>query len=271
MAFAQFDYFSETLKRTTSFSICIPNDVFPLMKEMYPDAYAREMKTLYLLHGYSANRNAWLLGSRIEELAVKYNMAVVFPNADNSFYIDRPGAGNKYCSFVGQEIVDYTRRVFNLSDKRENTFIGGLSMGGFGATHVGLTYPETFSKIFGLSSAFIIHDIENIEESHVDGIADYYYYKETFTDLANVSASLNNPERQIEKIQAEKSPMPELYLSCGTEDFLIEQNRTFVQFLEAKDVSFEYYESPGVHDWDFWNEYLEPALQWLLKENKVAE
>lgn len=265
MAFAQFDYFSESLRRTTTFSICIPNDTLPIFKEQYKEAYSRNMKTLYLLHGYSANRNAWLLGSRIEEFSLKYNIAVVFPNGDNSFYLDRPGAGNQYCSFIGEELVAYTREVFHLSDKQEDTYIGGLSMGGFGAIHVGLAFPETFSKIFALSSALIIHDIKNIEPGFQDNIADYDYYKETFSDLKHLDQSLNNPERQIEEIKLNGGKVPKLFMACGSEDFLIEQNRTFVEFLQKQEVPVDYFESSGVHDWDFWNTYLEPALKWLTE------
>lgn len=265
MAFAQFDFFSESLKRLTSFSICIPNDVQLIFKEQYKDAYSREMKTLYLLHGYSANHNAWLSGSRIEEFSMKYNIAVIFPNGDNSFYLDRPGSGNQYCTFVGKELVEYTQNVFPLSREREDTYIGGLSMGGFGAIHVGLAFPRTFSKIFALSSALIIHDIENIDPSYQDAISNYAYYKETFGDLTHLGQSLNNPERQVEKIKLSEDQMPELFMACGTEDFLIENNRNFVQFLKEQEAPVDYFESPGVHDWDFWNTYLEPGLKWLTK------
>ena len=140
-------------------------------------------------------------------------------------------------------------------------------MGGYGALHVGLAFPDTFGKIFALSSALIIHDIQGIPSSHQDAIADYAYYAEKFGNLDQVSASLYNPERQLEKIQAEDGTLPELYVACGTEDFLIEQNRTFALFLESKEIPVTYLESPGIHDWEFWNEYLEPSLKWLMGNN----
>lgn len=267
MAVAEFDFYSDALKRETSFSVCIPNDVTAEQKKQYAKAYSREMKTLYLLHGYGRNHHTWLLNSRITELSIQYNLAVVFPDGENSFYVDRPGAGNEYCRFVGQELVDYTRRMFGLSHKCEDSFIGGLSMGGYGALHVGLAYSDTFGKIFALSSALIIHDIQGIPSSHQDAIADYTYYAEKFGNLDQVAASLYNPERQLEKIQAEDGTLPELYVACGTEDFLIEQNRTFALFLESKEIPVTYLESPGIHDWEFWNEYLEPSLKWLMGNN----
>ena len=53
--------------------------------------------------------------------------------------------------FAEDELVELTRRMFPLSREREDTFIAGLSMGGYGALKCGLRAPETFSKVASLS------------------------------------------------------------------------------------------------------------------------
>lgn len=263
MALFQVDFYSKALSKNTCFHVVLPNDAIPVMVADN-ECYKRNMKTLYLLHGYSGASKDWLLGSQIQEMAVKYNMAVVMPSGDNSFYLDGKGTGKAYCEFVGQELVEYVTKTFGLSENREDTYIGGLSMGGFGAIHTGLAYPNTFGKIAALSSALIVHQIANLKEDFKDAIADYYYYTSVFGDLEKLDESVNNPEYLIRKLKEEKQTIPSIYMACGSEDFLIENNRAFHKFLRSENIVVQYTESPGVHNWDFWNQYLEPSIQWLL-------
>lgn len=264
MALLQVDFYSESLKRVVSFNALIPNDLMDVMKENNIQ-YNRPMKTLYLLHGYSGSNKDWLLNSKIQELSVKYNLAVIFPTGENSFYLDIKRTDGAYGIFVGEELIEYTRKMFNLSNKREDTFIGGLSMGGFGAIRNGLKYHQTFGKIIGLSSALIIHDIKNIEEGFKDSIADYYYYSSIFGNLEKLEESDNNPETLINDCISMGKEIPDIYMACGSEDFLIENNRSFKAFLDSKNVKVSYQEEEGVHDWNFWNQYLEPSITWLLQ------
>jgi len=263
MAFSQFEFFSDSLRRVVSFNILLPNDS-PLEFIKDNENYKRGVKTLFLLHGYSGNNRDWILESKINEFAIKYNIAVIFPNGDNSFYLDGKGMGSKYGTYVGEELVNYTRRVFGLSNKKEDTYIGGFSMGGFGAIHTALKYNETFSKAFALSSALIINEIKNKDENFSTPIADYYYYESTFGNLNELENSENNPEELIRRLKSENKLIPSIFMACGKEDFLIEPNRAFHKFLVDNDVNVYYQEDDGNHNWEFWNKYLEPSIQWLI-------
>lgn len=264
MALIQTDFYSKSLSKICNFNVILPNDTIPPMVAGNEN-YNRRMKTLYLLHGYSGSSKDWLMGSLIQELAIKYNLAVIMPNGDNSFYLDGKGTGKAYCQYIGDELIEYTRRTFGISDKREDTFIGGLSMGGFGAIHTGLFYPDTFHGIIALSSALIIHNIKHMKENDKDLIADYDYYTSVFGDLEHLETSVNNPEYLIRRLKEEGRAIPEIFMACGSEDFLIEPNRAFYSFLKQEGIEVQYIESKGVHDWNFWNQYLEPSIQWMLK------
>lgn len=264
MALIQADFYSLTLSKITNFNIVLPNDIFPDMVAENEN-YHREMKTLYLLHGYSGNSKDWLFGSQIQELAVKYNLAVVMPSGDNSFYLDAKGTGRAYCQYIGKELIEYIRKTFGLSEKKENTYIGGNSMGGFGAIHTGLTFPNTFERIISLSSALIIPNIKNMQEDYKDEIADFYYYTSIFGDLKKIEQSINNPEYLIRKLKEQGERIPPIYMTCGTEDFLLEPNRSFHKFLCNEGIDVQYKESPGMHDWTYWNQHLEASIQWLLE------
>lgn len=264
MAVFQVDYCSMSLRGIVDFKVILPNDLFPEMMKGNP-CYARPAKTLFLLHGYSGSSKDWISGTRIDELARRYNLAVVMPSCGNSFYLDAKGTGRAYCRYVGKELVDYVRSTFGIAKRREDTFIGGLSMGGFGAIHTGLAFPDTFEKIVALSPALIIHDIEKMKEGDSDRTADYYYYASVFGKLDKLENSPNNPEYQIRTLKKEGKRIPPIFCAIGTEDFLIGGNRAFKKFLDKENVPHTYIESKGIHNWDFWNEYLEESIKWLLK------
>lgn len=265
MAHIQIDINTRSLCRPTNVQIILPNDISSDRTAHNPN-YQRPTKTLILLHGYSGGSSDWLHHSPIEELAVTYNLAIVCPSGENSFYLDGKGTGKAYGRLVGEELVAYLRKTFRLAEKRKDTYIGGFSMGGFGALHTGLLYADTFSKIMALSSAMIVHRIKNQKPGYVDHAADYDYYAAVFGDLDKLEESENNPETLVRKRKAENKPLPDIFMACGSKDFLLEENRRFRDFLLSEQVPVQYTESSGQHDWNFWNQYLEPGIQWMLKE-----
>ena len=124
MAYFTIKLYAESLKRRTSFEMLIPNDI------PADGVYGkRGMRTLFLLHGYTGDAWNWVP----EYLTQKYNFAVVLPNGENAFWLDGISAGHKFCTFIGEELVGYIRKTFGLAESAEDTYIMGLSMGGFGA------------------------------------------------------------------------------------------------------------------------------------------
>lgn len=75
----------------------------------------------------------------------------------------------------------------------------------------------------------------------------------------------NNPETLIRKLKAEGTKIPNIYMCCGTEDFLIENNRQMHRFLEEEAVAHEYHEAPGIHDMVFWTEHIQKIVKWMFE------
>lgn len=254
MANFNIEMYSNCLHRSTSFKMVIPTD---RRKDMYPPApenpnIARGMKTVFLLHGYTGKGDCWIP----DELIDKYNFAVVCPTGENGFWLNGLSSGHAYQSFVGEELVEFVRNTFGLALKAEDTYICGMSMGGYGALHTALAYPDVFSKAIALSSAFIHHGIIDMKPGDDNGVANYDYYRECFGELDKLMESDNIPENLIKKILASNGavPMPEIIMACGTEDFLIEPNREMHKFLVENAIAHTYDEWAGVHDMKFWNE-----------------
>ena len=254
MAIVEVNFHSTCLNRMVTYKAIIPTE--HLTK-------GEPFKTLYLLHGFTDNHTQWMIGSRIGLLAEQSRLAVIMPAGENSFYVDDERRGHLYGEFIGRELVEQTRQMFHLSPKREDTFIAGLSMGGYGAVRNGLKYHETFSHIAGLSSAFILDRALN-STPHAESILERRsYFESIFGNLDELIGSDKDYKALIQKLKNEAVDIPQLYLACGTEDFLIEQNRDYRDFLKQEAIEFTYVESPGIHDWKFWDTYIEKVIEWL--------
>lgn len=253
MAFLDVEFYSRSLIRPVTFKMFLPND--PREGEA-----PENIRTLFLLHGYTGAAGLW----GHEQLAEKYRVALVMPNGENAFYLDGISTGHKYASFLGQELVEYLRRTFGLARRREETGICGLSMGGFGALHTALAYPENFGMAGAMSSALIVHGIARMKPGDANPVANYEYYRECFGDLDRVEESDANPEVLVEKLKAAGRPLPKIYMCCGTEDFLLEENRRFHRFLTDREVPHVYRESAGGHDGVFWGEYTPKIMEWMF-------
>ncbi|MCM1525597.1 MAG: alpha/beta hydrolase-fold protein [Ruminococcus sp.] len=258
-------FYSNSLSRYTTFETVIPNDIREHRYSENGSYGKRKMKTLFLLHGYSDCGTNWMP----EYLTEKYNFAVVIPNGENAFWLDGISTGHKYCTFLGEELTGYVRRTFGLAEKPEDTYIMGYSMGGFGALHTALAYPKIFGKTAALSSALITRDIAGMKPGEDNGVANYEYYRECFGELDKVLESDNDPETLVKKLKDRGENIPEIFMACGTEDFLIENNRRFHRFLDELGIGHFYEESGGGHDMSFWNKYAVKFAEMMFGQNKA--
>ena len=264
MAVYQVTYFSTAIARFTQFTMVVPNDTPVQMKEMV-DSYKRPMKVLMLLHGYNGCCTDWMYGSNVQDMAMKYNMAIIMPNGENSFYLNGKGTGKAYETYVGEELIQYVRDTFHIALNKEDTYIGGVSMGGYGAIHTALNHSDVYGKAFGLSSAVIVPMLKDMTPDMDSPIADYEYYVQVFGDLNKVAETHINPLVQVRLLNEAGKDIPPLYLACGTEDFGYEMNTKFAEDLKQAGVDVEFHCGSGQHNWAFWNTWFEPAIKWLLK------
>lgn len=265
MAVIKISFCSECLSRMVDVTAIIPLET-PLMPGMKPEDIKPapdKFKTLYLLHGYSGNQDDWITFSNIRSIAEEHKLAVIMPSGENSFYTDSDTLGNKYGTYIAKELIEFTRKMFPLSNKREDTFIGGLSMGGFGALRLGALYDDTFSKIISLSGAFVTENLQNDNNFYSYMIGNNNYFEQVFGNLNNLQNSENNPIFCVKKAKN----MPEVYMACGCNDFLIKENKSVKKQLENENVKLYYTETDGIHDWSFWNSQIPLAIKWLLSKN----
>ena len=260
MALIQCNFNSRSLMRTVPLQVVLPTD--KIMFPGQPEAEEKPFKTLYLLHGIFGNYTDWVAGTRIQSWAQNRDLCVVMPSGDNSFYVDNRKTSALYGSFIAKDLIEFTRRSFPLSRKREDTFIGGLSMGGFGAIVNGLRQPDAFGQRLGLSGALVRNE-QNLHAEYTDFLmTNRGYYESVFGDLDKVLGGENDYTALAER-GANREDKPRMYLACGTEDGLIAPNYQFRDKLIELGYDVTWAEGPGGHDWDFWDEYILKALEWL--------
>lgn len=265
MAVVQLNYMSKCLMRTVDINVILPIDQLD-MHTMNYISYP-PFKTLYLLHGIYGDQNDWLYGTRILKWANEHHLCVVMPSGENMFYVDNELTHKLFGQFIGQELVNITRAMFPLSTKKEDTFIAGLSMGGYGAIVNGLKYHQTFGYVAGLSSALLLEDWIKCQNPLIHTSDSKKYYESIFGDISQIKGSDKDYYALIE--QTNISELPKMYLCVGTEDFLLQNNREYRDFLIKKGVNITYEEGPGSHEWDFWDRYILKILNWLpLNQNK---
>ena len=251
------DVKSKSLQRRTTISVILPADNVHFLQdseEIVPQPY----KTLYFLHGLYGSDDIVLANTSIQKFAEDHGIAIVIPCGDNSFYLDNERAHAYYGEYVGQELLDITRNIFPLSDKREDTFIAGFSMGGYGAIRNGLKYHENFSKIGMISPALITDDIVNYADDN-NVLRSRPYYESIFGNLDEIAGSDKDPKYLIDNCP----DMPDIYMACGFDDFLYGKSVDFYSFLKSRDIDATFVEAEGEHNWDFCDKYLKEFIKTL--------
>lgn len=246
-----------------SLGIAVSIDVITPLKAWKPGAAPDTSKhpTLYLLHGYSDDHSIWQRRTSIERYVEDYDLAVVMPAVNRSFYADQK-IGFNYWTFISEELPCVARSLFPLSDRREDNFVAGLSMGGYGAFKMALAHPERFAYAASLSGAV---DIDSIYKgASKEWLAEL---KCTFGPRKEAVGSENDLYFLAKRASEAKGPKPKLYQYCGTEDFLYKANQKFRPYLKGLGFDLTYEEGPGDHQWKYWDEKIQTFLKMLpLKE-----
>lgn len=228
-----------------------------------PDSFSGgELPCLYLLHGLYDDYTMWQRMTGVERYANERGLAVVMPDGGKSFYTDMK-YGYRYFSYVSDEIVAYTRKVFPLSCEREKTFVAGNSMGGYGAFKLALAKPDMFGAAVSFSGA--LHLEAWNERGLWDPDAVNIWGEDGFGKIAG---SENDLFYLAKRAAASAKELPRLYQICGTEDFLYSDNVKFRDFVSALPYDYKYDEMPGSHNWGFWDANLARAMDYLLEKDK---
>jgi len=251
MALLRCDFYSQALSLSTSMTVLLPQAQSGIGVDGSSSA---EPAVLYLLHGLTDDDTAWIRRTSIERYAAPLGLAVVMPQVHHSFYSNEV-RGHRFWAFLSEELPELVQSFFRVSQRREDTFVAGLSMGGYGAMKWALRHPERFAAAASLSGALDLAGGHASDDPWVSGV------------LARVFGGSGVAGTADDTVQLARAAHPEtspaLYVACGTEDVLYPESLAFVDAARGNDLAVTTDFGPGEHDWAYWDSAIQRVLAWL--------
>ena len=254
MAHLRIDFFSDSLALSTSMTVLLPQRTSTQIG-MTGARTEAPPPVLYLLHGLSDDDTIWLRRTSVERYVAPLGLAVVMPQVHRSFYADEH-YGRAYWTFLSEELPELVASWFQASGRREDTFVAGLSMGGYGALKWALRRPDRFAAAASLSGAV---DIAGLRTSRIRP-EDPRMFERTH---GGVDPAGTQDDLFTLVAAADRSTLPALYICCGEQDELVDDNRRLVDACSAASVPVTSSFGPGAHDWAYWDATIQDVLGWL--------
>ena len=248
---------SEALGQERFFNILLPANY---------DTSTRRYPVLYLLHGLGDDHTAWSFMTNLSGYAARHDILVVMPDAGRSFYVNSAADPKaKFEDFIVKDLIPYVDSHFRSIPLPRARAVAGLSMGGYGAAFLGLKHYRRFAAIGAFSGAVgIARSAAAPNPANAEAERRTKELQGLFGPSGSPDRAARDPFALLEKVPP--AEMPTIYIACGGQDFLVAQNRDFVQLLAQKKIPYEYREvSPRVHSWDFWDDQIKIFLAMLAE------
>lgn len=256
------NFYSYVLNRAVDISVVVPSVTCPESLGLGGITPSHKLPAkfpvLYLLHGFGNNHAQWLGYSNVEMYAEEQRIAVVTMSAENKAYAD--AGADDFMRFVDEELPEFVCNYFPVSDKPEESYIAGLSMGGFGALLHGITHPERYRAIGSFSGGVGINPVTFVKDPMGSkGKEAPLPHEYDLAALADDAAAAGRT-------------LPPLYIACGTEDFLFQANVDFRDHLVELGADVTWDEVAGFgHEWRFWDMQVEKFLDWIPRDDVYAK
>lgn len=223
-----------------------------------PSVKADNLPIAILLHGVYGSSNSWSQQAGAHRTALRLiqakkirPMILAMPSdglwGDGSAYLKH--GGFDFEKWIVEDVIDAVRLNIPQAKNSTTTFIGGLSMGGFGALMLGGKYPDKFKAISAHSAITSLPQMELFVEEQ----------------LADYQQVLAKSEDAFLMLKSNRGKLPPLRFDCGKKDLLIEHNRKLHAQLLAAGISHKYEEFEGIHEWAYWEEHLVDSLLFFEK------
>ena len=272
MALFVTNFISYSLMREVQMNVIVPTMTCPesmsgMMGEKPSHAGKAPYPVLYLLHGFANNGTVWGRYTSLERYAEERQIAVVTISAENKGYRNQEGtgglmgAGDKHFDFLAYEVPEFVKANFNVSDRVEDTYIAGLSMGSMGTLIHSLTNPQNFRAAGAFSGPLL--DMQKTMGMKPED-------REKLTE-ADWDAMVSQEAKDlVAKAKAEGKKLPDYYIATGTKDNP-EGSKAFARFLEKEGAKvFTNFSREYGHEWQFWDETIKEFLDWLPRTDAYA-
>lgn len=273
MSILHYGFESQYLGGATDVTVILPDkprDLTP--REFYRSG--KKYKVLWLLHGTSGDHMDWVRRTNIELYVEGLELAVVMPSALNSNYSNWKDfmLGYNMYDYLTEELMPLVYGWLPVSERREDNFIAGLSMGGRGAVKYAVNHPEKFAAAAVLSATPM--DLKAMSHGNPCLMLDLddARVRTTLLNAGGLDAFVHSEENVWEIInqKAGTGQLPRLFFACGEDDAVI--YGLFQSFREhAREIGLdaEFFSGPGYrHEWPFWDLGIQKALRFFGFDNE---
>lgn len=224
----------------------------------------KKYKVLWLLHGTFGDYSDWIRKSMIELYACERDLIVVMPSAMNSNYANWPGFGMGYqmYDYFFEELMPLVYGWLPASDKREDNFIAGLSMGGRGTCVLAFNHPEKFAGACILSAV-----PSDLRDMKAKGGMFWERMQKSAANFASEEDFINsyqNTWQILEQQVRQGTDLPKLLFGCGESDMLYQDFLDFREKADGIGLKADYFSIAGLkHEWRFWDQGIQKALDFF--------
>ncbi len=254
---------SKILGKHVNYTIYLPFD-YESSNRLYP--------VVYLLHGMGDNDMGWMQFGEAHLIADELiatreipPMIIAMPDGGVSFYMNNFDNSVRYEDFFVQEFMPFIEKNYKIRAEKRYRGIAGLSMGGFGTLNFAFKYPEKFAACVALSAAvFSPESTRSVDEAGWQRINMVLFgpYKEGEDKLSDHYKN-NNPMDITEKKGKEAYNSLRIYIDCGDDDFLTDDNCRLHIHLNKLGIKHEFRMRDGVHNWPYWRTALPVGLKFM--------
>lgn len=190
------------------------------------DFYGKKFPVLWLLHGEGENCSDWFRCTLLEEYAGQAGIAVVCPSIENSFGVNVK-KGDPWENFITGNLRMAVYSMFPFSDKREDNFIAGISMGGYAAMRLSLRYPALYSI------AGSIDGILSLKEE----LLSYWWNRQQLDYIFGEPRGESGSEYRLSTFLGQEKSFsgqekPVIYLTCSKSNRQFEENKKWKEELD---------------------------------------
>ena len=267
MSLLHLNFMSKYLRGNTDVNIILPD----LPEGESPEVFyqpGKKYPVLWLLHGGMGDYSDWVRKTNIELYATENQLMVIMPSALNSSYCDWPNFGGGYMAheYLIHELMPMIYAWYPASNRREDNFLAGLSMGGHGTWKLALTYPEKYAACASLSGAAPDfrkrYEAETAQgrRTHISDLVQIH------GGIDGLLKSRENTRGTAEKLAAagRQKALPRLFAAVGGDDPHAGGVLESVAFMQELGIDVTFREIPGyAHEWRFWDLGIQEALRFF--------
>lgn len=225
-----------------------------------PAGYVKDKETkypvLYLLHGHGGKYDSWIKVTKktLPQEASKWNMIVVCPDGQNSWYWDSPiDPKMQFDTYVSKELVSYIDKNYSTIASSKGRAVTGFSMGGHGGLWLGINHPDIFGACGSMSGGVDIRPFPNNWNMKVR-LGSYKDNKQIWDDHTVIT--------QLSKIEPNTLA---IIIDCGTSDFFFEVNEALHKELLYRNIPHDYITRPGAHNHEYWGNAIDYQMMFFTK------